>query len=67
MRTMTIDETAADLERVTRPDELTGSLYSVEFVSEDVDRKPGTYITIRADDPEIRWSAGRVAVRYLVK
>lgn len=50
-----------------RPDEATGVVHSVEFVSENVDREPGTYVTIRVDDPEVRWSAGRVAVRYFGK
>ena len=56
----------------TRPDEVTGTLHSVEFLvdgeQEDDDaREPGTYVTVRIDDPNLRWSAGRVALRYLVK
>lgn len=50
-----------------KPTETTATVYCVEFVepSDDEDRKPGTYVTVRVDDPEIRWSAGRVAVRYI--
>ena len=50
-----------------RPSETTGAVASVEFVdaTADEDRRPGTYVTIRIDDPEVRWSAGRVAIRYL--
>lgn len=50
-----------------RPSETTGAVASIEFVDEadEKDRRPGTYVTIRIDDPDIQWSAGRVAVRYL--
>lgn len=53
----------------TRPDEATGVVYCIEFAQKDNDeelREPGTYVTIRIDDPNLRWSAGRVAIRYLV-
>lgn len=52
-----------------RPSETTGVVSSVEFVDDEdtKERRPGTYVTIRIDDAEIRWSAGRVAVRYLAE
>lgn len=59
-------------DKPTRPDEVTGTLSCVEFVIDgeqenDDEREPGTYVTVRIDDPHLRWSAGRVALRYLVK
>jgi hypothetical protein len=51
----------------TRPDEVVGVLHAIEFVPENDERDAGTYITIRVDDPDLRWSAGRVALRYLVR
>lgn len=53
--------TAKDL----RPSETTATVVGLEFVDGEEDRKDGTYVTLRIDDPSIRWSAGRVAVRYI--
>lgn len=48
-----------------RPSETTATVVGLEFVEDEDDRKEGTYVTLRIDDPSIRWSAGRVAVRYI--
>ena len=52
-----------------KPTETTGAVVGLEFVDQDdpSERLAGTYVTIRVDDPDIRWSAGRVAVRYIPK
>jgi len=48
--------------------EVTATVVSAEFVEGgDENRLPGTYVTFRADDPNIGWRAGRVAIRYLPK
>lgn len=45
-----------------------GTVYSVEFADgADEDKPAGTYVTIRADDPELAWGAGRVAISYIPK
>ncbi len=52
-----------------RPSETTGKVFGLEFVTADdkdeTDKPEGTYVIIRVDDPNIRWSAGKVAIRYL--
>ena len=50
------------------PPEATATVDDVEFVdgSDKLDRRlPGTYVTLRIDDCDVQWGAGRVAVRYL--
>ena len=49
--------------------EITGHLSCVEFVGDhdEDERQPGTYVTIRVDDPNMRWAAGRVVIKYASK
>jgi hypothetical protein len=48
-----------------RPSETTADVDCVEFVGEGEDRPAGVYVTMKVHDPEVRWSAGRVAIRYI--
>jgi len=44
-----------------------GIMITGEFISEqdDDERGPGTYVTIRLDDPDAVIMAGRVEIKYL--